>query len=205
MDPAPLVVVAIIAVIGIALFFIASESQKRQASWGTLAELLGLNHEGSVLLGEYEGLPVRIGMETRRNPYGYDQVCVVSAEVPGELPSGFVAAPRRWTTGLDRMLADNTFVPSDSALKECYILQSDRPQEGQVLVEQAEVQKALLELYSPKRVGFVEKHRTHVAYSGFMSDVEELRSALKDVVHTARTLAEVQARLAPGPETRLTS
>jgi len=205
MDLSPLIVVAVIAIIGAAIFHLVSEGQKRQALWAKLAEQLGLKHEGSVLLGEYLGLSVRIGVETRRNPDGYGQFCVVRAEVPGTLPVGFVAAPRRWTTGLDRMLAENTFEASDPALRECYILQSDVPQEGQALIARPEVQKALLELYSPKRVGFVEKKRVHVAYAGLVEDVEELRMALKDVVQTALTLGEAHAHLNPGPESQPTS
>jgi hypothetical protein len=148
---------------------------------------------------------VRIAVETRRNPDGYGQFCVVRADVPGALPAGFVAAPRRWTSGLDRMLAEHTFLASDPALQECYVFQSDQPQEGQALVAQPDVQRALLELYSPKRVGFVEKKRVHVAYAGLVEDVEELRMALKDVVQTALTLGEAHAHLNPGPESQPTS
>lgn len=205
MDPAPLVVVAIVAIVVVAIVLISVESQKRQALWAKLAEQLKLRQQGSVLLGELEGVAVRIFIQTRHNPDGYGQFCVVRAQVPGALPAGFIAAPRRWTSGLDRMLADNTFPASDRALQECYVFQSDRPPEGQALVEQPEVQQALLALYSPKRVGFVEQSRTHVAYPGLVEDVEELRRALKDVVQTAHTLAQVHARLASGPESRLTS
>ena len=200
MDLSPLIVVAVIAIIGAAIFHLVSEGQKRQALWAKLAGELGLKHEGSVLLGEYQGLAVRIAVETRRNPDGYGQFCVVRAEVPGALPAGFVAAPRRWTSGLDRVLADNTFLASDPALRECYVFQSDVPQEGQALIARPEVQKALLELYSPQRVGFVEKRRVHIAYAGLVEDVEELRMALKEAVQTALTLSEAQARLTPGPE-----
>jgi hypothetical protein len=96
---------------------------------------------------------------------------------------------------MGRMLADNTFQASDPALRECYVFQSDTPQQGQALIYEPEAQKALLELYSPKRVGFVEKNRVHVAYESLVEDVEELRSALLDVALTAHTLARVQARL----------
>jgi len=197
MDPSPPVVVAIIAIIGVAIFAISSEGRKRKAVWAKLSEQLGLRRQGGVLVGEYEGVPVRIAMEMKSNPDG--QFCVVRAEVPGTLPAGFVAAPRVWTTGLDRMLSPNLLPASDPALKECYVFQSNRPQEGQALIEQPEVQKTLLELFSPKRVGYVEENRTHVAYRGLVEDVEELRMALKDVVQTARTLADVHARLAPSP------
>ena len=198
----PLLVVAIVVILGVALFVVSSESQKRQTLWATLAGQLGLTQQGSVLVGELEGVPVRIAVETRRNPDGYGQFCVVRAAIPGALPAGFVAAPRRWTSGLDRMLADNTFPTSDPALKECYVFQSDAPQEGQALIEQPEVQKALLELYSPKRVGFVEKGGAHVAYAGLVEDVEEMRRALRDVVQTARTLAQAHAGRVPGPESQ---
>ncbi|KFE68046.1 hypothetical protein [Hyalangium minutum] len=198
MDPTPLVVVAVIAILGVAIFSIVNQGQKRKALWEMLAGQLGLEHRGSVLLGEYQGVPVRIAVETRRNPHGYDQLCVVRADIPGALPEGFVAAPRRWTSGLDRMLADNTFQASDPALQECYVFQSDQPQQGQALIYEPEAQKALLELYSPKRVGFVEKNRVHVAYTGLVEDAEELRAALLDVTQTAHTLARAQARLAQG-------
>ncbi|WP_224241146.1 hypothetical protein [Hyalangium gracile] len=198
MDPAPLIVIAAVAIFSVAIFQVYSQGQKRQSTWKTLAEQLGLTHEGSVIRGEYAGLRVRIAMETHRNPDGYGQFCVVRAEVPAKLPEGFVAAPRRWTTGLDRMLADNTFTPTDPALKECYIFQSDRPQEGQALVEEPQAQQALLSLYNPKRVGFVEKNRAHVAYFGFSDDAQEIRGALEDVTKAARTLAAVRERLAPG-------
>lgn len=196
MTPAPLVIAAVIAVLGVAIFSIFAEGQKRKALWTRLSEQLGLECRGSVLLGEYKGLPVHIAVETRRNPDGYGQFSVVRADVPAALPAGFVAAPRRWTSGLDRMLADNTFQASDPALQECYVFQSDQPQEGQALISEPEAQKALLELYSHKRVGFVEKNRIHVAYAGLMDDAEELRTALLDVTQTAQTLAQVQARLA---------
>jgi hypothetical protein len=205
MDPTALIIAAVIAVIGVAIFRIASEGQKRHALWAKLAEQLELKHEGSVLLGELQGLSVHITLETRRTPGGYDQFCVVRADVPGALPAGFVAAPRRWMSGLDRMLADNTFQASDPALQECYLFQSDQPQEGQALISQPEAQQALLELYSPKRVGYVEKRQVHVAYPGLVEDVEELRMALQEVVRTAHTLAQVHARLAPGPESPQTS
>lgn len=198
MDPTPLVVVAVIAILGVAIFSIVSQGQKRKALWEKLAGQLGLEQQGSVLLGEYKGVPVRISVETRRNPHGYDQFCVVRADIPGALPAGFVAAPRRWTSGLDRMLADNTFQASDPALQECYVFQSEQPQQGQALIYEPEAQKALLELYSPKRVGFVEKNRVHVAYPGLVEDAEELRAALRDVTQTAHTLARAQARLAQG-------
>lgn len=198
MDSTPLVVVAVIAILGVAIFSIVNQGQKRKALWEKLAGQLGLEQQGSVLLGEYKGVPVRISVETRRNPNGYDQFCVVRADIPGALPAGFVAAPRRWTSGLDRMLADNTFQASDPALQECYVFQSDQPQQGQALIYEPEAQKALLELYSPKRVGFVEKNRVHVAYPGLVEDAEELRAALLDVTQTAHILAQAQARLAQG-------
>jgi hypothetical protein len=203
MNLSPPVVIAIIAIIGVALVVIYSEGQKRKAVWAKLSEQLGLRREGGVLVGEHEGVAVRIAMEMKSNPDG--QFFVVRAEVPGTLPAGFVAAPRRWTTGLDRMLSPNILSAPDPALKECYVFQSDRAPEGQALIDQPEVQKALLELFSPKRVGYVEENRTHVAYAGLVEDVAEIRMALKDVVQTARTLAAVQARLAPGADSRLTS
>jgi hypothetical protein len=198
MDPASLVVVVILALAAVGAFWFVSQGQKRQAAWRTLADQLGLRHEGNTLHGEYEGFPVRIAMEMRRASRGYTQFCVVRADVPGELPPGFVAAPRRWTSGLDRMLADNLLSVADPALTECYLFQSDQPQKAQVLLEEPDVQKALLELYSPLRVGFVEKNRVHVAYESWLSNAEEARGALKDVVHAARTLAAAQPRLGPG-------
>jgi hypothetical protein len=198
MDPAPLVVIVILVIAVVGIFMFISQAQKRHADWSVLADQLGLRHEGNTLQGEYEGFSVRISMEMRRTPGGYVQFCVVRAAVPGELPPGFVAAPRGWTSGLDRMLADNLFSVEDPALKECYLFQSDQPQKGQLLLKEPDVQKALLELYSPLRVGFVEKNRVHVAYESWLSSAEEARGALKDVVHAARTLAAAHARLGPG-------
>ncbi len=198
MDPTPIVVIVIVAIALVGIFMFVSQGQQRQAAWNTLAEQLGLRQEGSTLQGEYDGLPVWIAMEMRNAPGGYTQFCVVRTEVPGELPAGFVAAPRRWTTGLDRMLADNLLSVTDPAMKECYVIQSDQPQKGQALIDVPEVQKALLELYSPLRVGFVEKNRVHVAYEAWLSNVEEARGALRDVVQAARTLAAAQARLGLG-------
>jgi hypothetical protein len=198
MDPAPLVVLVIVAMAAIGIFWSVSQSQKRQDAWRTLADQLGMQLEGNSLQGEYEGLPVQIAMEMRQAWRGYTQFCVVRVEVPGELPPGLVAAPRRWTSGLDRMLADNLFSVADPALTECYLFQSDQPRKAQVLLEEPEVQKALLELYSPLRVGFVEKNRVHVAYESWITSAEEARGALKDVAHAARTLAAAQARLGPG-------
>jgi hypothetical protein len=198
MDPSPLVVLVIVAMAAFGIFWSLSQSQKRQAAWRTLGDQLELQQEGDTLHGEYEGVPVRIAMETRQAWRGYTQLCVVRAEVPGELPPGFVAAPRRWTSGLDRVLADNLLSVADPALKECYLFQSDQPRKAQLLIEEPKVQQALLELYSPLRVGFVEKNRVHVAYKSWLTNAEEARGALKDVVHAARTLAAAQARLGPG-------
>lgn len=198
MDPSPLVVIVIAAMAAIGIYWSVSQGQKRQDAWRTLADQLGMQLEGNTLQGEYEGLPIRIAMEMRQAWRGYTQFCVVRAEVPGELPPGFVAAPRRWTSGLGRMLADNLFSVADPALTECYLFQSDQPQKAQLLIEAPEVQKALLELYSPLRVGFVEKNRVHVAYESWLTNAEEARAALKDVVHAARTLAAAHARLGSG-------
>ncbi|HVG62069.1 MAG TPA: hypothetical protein VNA24_26130 [Hyalangium sp.] len=197
MDPSALVVIVIVAIAAFGGFWALSQSQKRQAAWRTLADQLGLQQAGDTLHGDYEGLPVRIAMETRQAWRGYTQFCVVRVEVPGELPPGFVAAPRSWTSGLDRVLADNLLSVTDSALKECYVFQSDQPQKGQVLIDEPEVQRALLELYSPLRVGFVEKNRVNVAYKSWLISAEEARGALKDVVHAAQTLAAAHARLGP--------
>jgi hypothetical protein len=197
MDPAPFVVIAVLAIAAFAIGNIVLQGQKRKEAWDQLAEQLGLRHEGGVLLGDLDDVPVRIAMEMHRKPRGYTQFCVVSAAVPGTLPRGFVAAPRVWTSGLDRMLAENVVPSEDPALKECYVFQSDRPQECAALIAEPAVEKALLELYGSQRVGFVEKGRVHIAYPSFVSDVEEARSALRDVVHAARTLATVQGRLSP--------
>ena len=198
MDPALIAVLVILALAAASIFWFVSQGQKRQAAWRTLADQLGLRHEGGTLHGEYEGFPVRIAMEMRHAVGGYTRFCVVRTDVPGELPSGFAAAPRLWTSGLDRMLDDNTLSVTDPALKECYLFQSEQPQKAQVLIEEPEVQKALLELYSPLRVGFVEKNQVHVAYESWLTNAEEARGAMKDVVHAARTLAAAQARLGPG-------
>jgi hypothetical protein len=198
MDPAPLVVLVLVAMAAIGIFWSVSQRQKRQDAWRTLADQLGMQLEGNTLQGEHEGLPVRIAMEMRQAWHGYTQFCVVRVEVPGELPPGFVAAPRRWTSGLDRVLADNLFSVADPALTECYLFQSEQPQKAQALIGEPEVQKALLELYSPLRVGFVEKNRVHVAYESWLTNAEEARVALKDVVHAARTLTAAYARLGPG-------
>jgi hypothetical protein len=163
-----------------------------------LADQLGLRHEEGALHGEYEGFPIRIGMEMRHAAGGYTQFCVVRTDVPGVLPPGFAAAPRLWTSGLDRMLTDNLLSVTDPALKECYLFQSEQPQKAQALIEEPAVQKALLELYSPLRVGFVEKNQVHVAYESWLTHAEEARGAMKDVVNAARTLAAAQARLSPG-------
>jgi hypothetical protein len=198
MDPAPIVILVLLVLAAAGIFWSVSQGQKRQAAWRTLADQLGLHQEGSTLHGEYEGAPVRIAMEMRRDTGGYAQFCVVRTDVPGELPPGFVAAPRRWTSGLDRMLADNLLSVTEPALKECYLFQSDQPRTAQVLIDEPDVQKALLELYSPLRVGFVEKNQVHVAYASWLTNAEEARGAMKDVVNAARTLAAAQARLGPG-------
>jgi hypothetical protein len=175
------------------------ESQRLKVDLSSLAEQLGLQQEwgGHLLAGEREGVSVQIHIESRDFASSSRKYLVVRAEIPGGLPRGFVAAPRQWESWLDQKFADNLFPSGHSALDEVYAFQCDRPEVGRLLVEDAEVQQALAALVSHRRVAYVRKNHTHVAYRNFRDDVEEARGALDAVAHAALTLAQMRARVDP--------
>ncbi|ADO68994.1 hypothetical protein [Stigmatella aurantiaca] len=186
-------------VVAIALVVIAlgplRQVRQREEHWGPLAEALGLQLQGGVLQGELQGLSVRMGLEMHKvGGEGLIQFCVVRAKAPGPLPRGFVAAPRRWTSGLGRLLADNLFASGDPALDEMYLFQCDEKDEGQAFVEDAQVQQSLRGVLGAGQVAFVEKGWVGIASMGLITDAEEARRKFEAVVRSAQGLAEARER-----------
>lgn len=158
---------------------------------------MGLHYspEQGEVTGEYHGVPVRLRREHRDVGRGEKEWRVVlSAEVPAPLPDGFVAAPRKWTGFLSRVLADNRIRAGDVALDDCLLFQSDRPQEGPWLLDAPEVREALRELFGPKAVGFVERRVVAVAWKDSPEDPEHLPRALDAVVHAVDVLRGASQR-----------
>jgi hypothetical protein len=173
----------------LALVQLALQKAEQSDAWKACAEQLGLRYEDGTLVGEYAELPVRVKMEFRSTGSDRTAFCIVSTKVPGELPFGFVAAPRAWTTFMDRALADPLIPTDNPALNEAFVFQSDLRAQGEKLLEAGEVRDALLALYGPGRVGFVERGRVAIAHQTHLSDPEALRACLDTVTHTARVLA----------------
>jgi hypothetical protein len=168
--------------------------REREARGGGGADELGGQPQGGEVRGEHEGLSVRMGMEWHsEGSQGMGHFCVVRAKVPGPLPVGFVAAPRRWTSGVSRWLATNIVASGDPALDEMYVFQSDVKAQGQAFLQDAGVREALRGLLGAGWVAFVEKGHTAVASLGALSDEEEIQRRFGLVSRTALRLAESSA------------
>ncbi|WP_225410364.1 hypothetical protein [Stigmatella hybrida] len=199
-------VILIVAAVAVAflVFGPLRHVREREARWGGVAEQLGGKLQGGEVRGEHEGLSVRMGMEWHaEGSQGLGHFCVVRAKVPGPLPPGFVAAPRRWTSGVNRLLASNLFASGDPALDEMYVFQSDVKAQGQAFLQDSEVKEALRGLLGAGGVAFVEKGQTGFASLGSLSDTEEIqrrfalvgRAALRLAASPAsRALAEAPAQ-----------
>ncbi|MFL5357080.1 hypothetical protein [Archangium sp.] len=176
-----------------------ARERQRQESWAAMAEPLGLTYEDGALAGEVEGVPVRLYVE-RNNIMGQSQhrivLYVMQAEVPGQLPSGFVAAPRKWTSWSDRVTAPNVFKTGEPAVDEAYIFQSYQTELGPKLLQDAEVLRALADLILPEASGFVQNNRVGLAYktAPLTEDTDKVRHNVKLLVRAAQALAEAQAR-----------
>jgi hypothetical protein len=165
-----------------------------------MAEPLGLTYENGALTGEVEGVPVRLYVE-RKNIMGQRQhrivLYVMQAEVPDQLPSGFVAASRKWTSWSDRVTAPNVFKTGEPAVDEAYIFQSYQTELGPKLLQDAEVLRALADLILPEASGFVQNNRVGLAYktAPLIEDTDKVRHNLTLLVRAAQALAEAQVRL----------
>lgn len=171
------------------------KAREREVLWTLLANQLGLRLQGKVIKGEYEGVPVRIAEESHGPDNEQRQYCVVRALVPGGLPSRFVAAPRVWTSRMDRLLAQDSFKVGDAALDDYFVFQSGQPEEGKRFAGQAEGLRELIQLSQPEAVGFVEKGDVGIAQKPLLVTVAEAQRRLEAVTRTARALAETQTQL----------
>lgn len=178
----------------------AERERKRKESWAAMAGPLGLTYEDDALAGEVEGVPVRLYVE-QQNIMGQRQhritLYVMRAEVPEELPPGFVAAPRKWTSWSERVLATNVFEAGVPAVDEAYIFQSDEPKEGSRLLQDADASRALEDLVNPEASGFVLHDRVGLAYKNapLVEDADKVRHHMTMLVRAARALAKAQGRL----------
>jgi hypothetical protein len=174
--------------------------RKRKESWAAMAGPLGLMYEDDALAGAVEGVPVRLYVE-RKNIMGERREhvtwYVMQAEVPESLPSGFVAAPRKWTSWMDRVSAPNVFKVGEPTIDEAYVFQSYQTQVGPKLLQDAEVQRTLADLVNPEASGFVLNNRVGLAYkkAPLVEDVDKVRHNLTLLVRAAQALARAQARL----------
>ncbi|MDC0712998.1 hypothetical protein POL68_31340 [Stigmatella sp. ncwal1] len=195
MDSALVILIVVAIALAVIVLGPLRQGQQREERWGALAEALGLQLQSGGLQGELQGLSVRMGMEMHTvGGEGLIQFCVVRAKAPGPLPRGFVAAPRRWTSGLSRRLADNLFASGDPALDEMYLFQSDEQDKGQAFVEDAQVQQALRGVLGSGQVAFVEKGWVGIASVGLITETEEARRKFEAVVRSAQSLADSQER-----------
>ena len=196
---------AIMAVV-IPLLFLSSKQgmmfeEKRQVAWSNMARPLGLTYErGGTLSGEFEGLPVRIFRE-KGERMGHTKadasVYEVRVEVPGKLPHHFIAAPRKWTSLLERMGVPNVFKAGEPVLDEAYIFQCGVVSAGEKLLQEPDVQQALRDLVNPESVSFVQENHVGLAYEtpGFVEDAGKVRRNLELLARTAHALAKAQERL----------
>ncbi|WPB78321.1 hypothetical protein KYC5002_04015 [Archangium violaceum] len=196
---------AIMAVV-IPLLFLSSRQgmmfeEKRQVAWSNMARPLGLTYErGGTLSGEFEGLPVRIFRE-KGERMGHTKadasVYVVRVEVPGKLPRHFIAAPRKWTSLLERMGVPNVFKAGEPVLDEAYIFQCGGVSAGEKLLQEPDVQQALRDLVNPESVSFVQENHVGLAYEtpGFVEDAGKVRRHLEVLARAANALAKAQERL----------
>jgi len=164
----------------------------------TSAGLLGEGLDGRVLSGELEGIPVWMGMEMHEvAEEGLIQFCVVRAKVPGPLPRGFVAAPRRWTPEPGPMPTGDLFSSGDPELDEMYLFQSEERDEGRAFVQDAQVQQALRSVLGSGQVAFVEQGHAGIASVGVITETEEAQRKFAAVVRAAQGLTE-SGRVAAG-------
>ncbi|WP_225410592.1 hypothetical protein [Stigmatella hybrida] len=162
------------------------------------AGLLGEGLDGRVLSGELEGIPVWMGMEMHEvAEEGLIQFCVVRAKVPGPLPRGFVAAPRRWTPEPGPMPTGDLFSSGDPELDEMYLFQSEERDEGRAFVQDAQVQQALRSVLGSGQVAFVEQGHAGIASVGVITETEEAQRKFAAVVRAAQGLTE-SGRVAVG-------
>ncbi|MDC0709119.1 hypothetical protein POL68_11655 [Stigmatella sp. ncwal1] len=155
--------------------------------------------KGSVLAGEVEGVSVWMGMEMHEvGEEGFIQFCVVRAKVPGPLPRGFVAAPRRWTPEPRQMPAENLFSSGDPELDEMYLFQSDEQNEGRAFVQDAQVQQALRSVLGSGQVAFVEQGHAGIASVDGITGIEEAQRKFAAVAYAAQGLTESRGRVALG-------
>lgn len=207
MDPNMLGVL-VMAVFITATVLVAWVQGKRErelrASWAAMAGALGLTYEEKdevgALAGEVEGVPVRVYVD-QEDILGRGErrlvLYVMRAEVPESLPPGFVAAPRKWTSWMDRMSAPNVFTVGEPTVDEAYIFQSYKTELGPKLLQDAEVLRTLAELVDPEGASFVLDNRVGLAYRKHtpLQDVDKVRRNLMLLVRAARALARAQARL----------
>ncbi|WNG61489.1 hypothetical protein F0U59_47365 [Archangium gephyra] len=196
---------AIMAVV-IPLLFLSSRQgmmfeEKRQVAWSNMARPLGLTYErGGTLSGEFEGLPVRIFREEGER-MGHTKadasVYVVQVEVPGKLPRNFIAAPRKWTSLLERMGVPNVFKAGEPVLDGAYIFQCGVVSAGEKLLQEPDVQQALRDLVNAESVSFVQENHVGLAYEtpGFVEDAGKVRRNLELLARAANALAKAQERL----------
>ncbi|SEL59646.1 hypothetical protein SAMN05444354_10749 [Stigmatella aurantiaca] len=162
------------------------------------AGLLGEGLDGRVLSGELEGIPVWMGMEMHEvAEEGLIQFCVVRAKVPGPLPRGFVAAPRRWTPEPGPMPTGDLFSSGDPELDEMYLFQSEERDEGRAFVQDSQVQQALRSVLGSGQVAFVEQGHAGIASVGVITETEEAQRKFAAVVRAAQGLTE-SGRVAAG-------
>ncbi|WP_232293819.1 hypothetical protein [Stigmatella aurantiaca] len=155
--------------------------------------------DGSVLAGEVEGVPVWMGMEMHQvGEEGFIQFCVVRAKVPGPLPRGFVAAPRRWAPGSGQEPANDLFSSGDPELDAMYLFQSDEQNEGRAFVRDAQVQHALRSVLRSGQVAFVEKGHAGIASVNAVTELEEAQRQFAVVACAAQGLTESRGSMAVG-------
>lgn len=193
--------VIIVTLVTLALGILAALKRSCQSDNACAANagLLGEGLDGRVLSGELEGIPVWMGMEMHEvAEEGLIQFCVVRAKVPGPLPRGFVAAPRRWTPEPGPMPTGDLFSSGDPELDEVYLFQSEERDEGRAFVQDAQVQKALRSVLGSGQVAFVEQGHTGIASVGVITETGEAQRKFAAVVRAAQGLTECRGGMASG-------
>jgi hypothetical protein len=191
------IIVALVALAFVILVTLkgACQSEDAHASAGLLGEGL----DGRVLSGELEGIPVWMGMEMHEvEEEGLIQFCVVRAKVPGPMPRGFVAAPRRWTAEPGPVPTGDLFSSGDPELDEVYLFQSEERDEGRAFVQDAQVQEALRSVLGSGQVAFVERGHAGIASVGVITEDAEAHRQFAAVVRAAQGLTESRMRMAVG-------
>ena len=200
------VVLALPLIWVIAYVFTASQKYKRlEDLMKETAAVVGLQYKDHCLFGEEDGVRFQIGLQALRTSSEPRGRYVVRAQVPGQLPRGFLAQPSKWTPWLDKwadkQLNPGHFTSGHEVLDKAYCFDSDDRRTSIQLLADPEVQQALISLLRPPGAGWVVDDDVYIAfeegdmYPRVLQNPENVRYCIDTVVKAALVLERAHSRI----------